>query len=335
MGFDPYDSATRCTDGPTDGARAMLAWCLANYPEAWSGGIYNCRDIRGGTTTSLHGEGRAADVMFPGSCDDGGWHLVRRIRPHGDELGVISLIFCRRIWSARSPGGRHYGGAAPHRDHVHIGLSRAAGRNLTIATIAHHLGGIVTGGDGVPRWRTNNMDGLQELWECDKGSGKTYIAGTQGRLADLGYNIGEAGDDGYYGRDTEHAVRSFQDDRRLLVDGIAGPVTRAALWGNSRDRVRENAPGFPLPHGHWFGPESDNPRNHSGYWRRDRDGVWALQTELRQRGWSLKADGFYGPVTERTVEAFQRDSTANGWWLADDGLVGTETWLVIWERPIS
>ena len=39
--------------------------------------------------------------------------------------------------------------------------------------------------------------------------------------------------DGYYGRETEAAVRSFQRRSRLAVDGVAGPMTLAALEGKT------------------------------------------------------------------------------------------------------
>jgi peptidoglycan hydrolase-like protein with peptidoglycan-binding domain len=40
--------------------------------------------------------------------------------------------------------------------------------------------------------------------------------------------------DGYYGRETEAAVRSFQRRSGLGVDGVAGPLTLAALEGKTR-----------------------------------------------------------------------------------------------------
>jgi peptidoglycan hydrolase-like protein with peptidoglycan-binding domain len=49
----------------------------------------------------------------------------------------------------------------------------------------------------------------------------------QRRLKALGYDPGPL--DGIRGRLTIRAVKAFQSDRRLAVDGIVGPRTTAAL----------------------------------------------------------------------------------------------------------
>ena len=44
-----------------------------------------------------------------------------------------------------------------------------------------------------------------------------------------GYSVGSYGIDGEFGKDTLAAVKAFQEDRGLKVDGIVGPVTRKEL----------------------------------------------------------------------------------------------------------
>lgn len=51
----------------------------------------------------------------------------------------------------------------------------------------------------------------------------------QADLIRLGYDLGKWGADGDFGDATEEAVKRFQKDRRLTVDGEAGKTTVAAL----------------------------------------------------------------------------------------------------------
>ncbi len=49
----------------------------------------------------------------------------------------------------------------------------------------------------------------------------------QARLQALGYDTGPI--DGVFGRRTQAAIRAFQRDQQLVIDGIAGPATLARL----------------------------------------------------------------------------------------------------------
>jgi hypothetical protein len=51
----------------------------------------------------------------------------------------------------------------------------------------------------------------------------------QARLLELAYDLGVAGADGIFGRKTEWAVRVFQRSQGLVVDGVVGRKTWAAL----------------------------------------------------------------------------------------------------------
>ncbi len=146
--FRGYQGATRCSDGPTPGARAFMAWFLAVY--AGRGGknlgIFNCRTVRGGTTTSLHGEGRACDLGINPHGAAYGAQLADQLRLNSGELGVQCIIWDRRIWSGAQPdaGWRRYGGVNPHVDHLHVELSRDTARTLTAARVGQILGGVTT-----------------------------------------------------------------------------------------------------------------------------------------------------------------------------------------------
>ena len=60
-----------------------------------------------------------------------------------------------------------------------------------------------------------------------RGSKGTEVTRLQAALNALGYDCGEA--DGIFGAKTEAAVRNFQRDHSLTVDGIAGRMTWTAI----------------------------------------------------------------------------------------------------------
>ena len=60
-----------------------------------------------------------------------------------------------------------------------------------------------------------------------RGSTGPEVTALQQRLLDLGFNPN--GVDGIFGPGTESAVKAFQQAKGLTVDGMVGPITRAAL----------------------------------------------------------------------------------------------------------
>lgn len=68
--------------------------------------------------------------------------------------------------------------------------------------------------------------GKPTLRRGDKGA---YVKTLQTMLRDLFYNLGPCGIDGDFGKATQAAVREFQRDRGLTMDGVVGPATWEAL----------------------------------------------------------------------------------------------------------
>ena len=67
----------------------------------------------------------------------------------------------------------------------------------------------------------------------------------QQRLMELGYALPRYGADGDYGSETATAVKAFQRDRSLQVDGVAGEATLTALYagqGNTYTVTLHNVP---------------------------------------------------------------------------------------------
>ena len=72
-------------------------------------------------------------------------------------------------------------------------------------------------------------DTHKALLDADKGAAEQFTKIIQQGLKDLGYYDGEV--DGAYGPMTADAVKAFQTDFGLTVDGGAGPETVNALHG--------------------------------------------------------------------------------------------------------
>lgn len=135
-----YDRPTGTAKGPQPGAVALMRWCLHRWPTATNLGIYNPRNVRGGTTLSTHAEGRAIDVGFPytvgGTVE--GWDCANTLKANARDLGVQQIIYARKVWrnTLAERGWRPYTGVAAHYEHVHAELTRQAAAQLNAEHIA-------------------------------------------------------------------------------------------------------------------------------------------------------------------------------------------------------
>lgn len=92
-------------------------------------------------------------------------------------------------------------------------------------------------GYGVPRYDStaetpvfsDGTDNTITVTLYQKGSIGEEVKGIQKKLICLGYSCGEWGADGEFGNATSAAVKAFQEDQKLVVDGIVGEKTSTAL----------------------------------------------------------------------------------------------------------
>lgn len=123
-------------------------------------------------------------------------------------------------------------------------------------------------------------------------------------LIGAGYAIAADGD---FGPATEHALKQFQAKLGLEADGIAGPQTRQKIAEVLAYVAAVNAAPVAPPVPASRGTIRAGSRG---------DDVTYAQQRL-----GIRADGIFGPNTERSVKTFQR---RNG--LTADGIVGPRTW---------
>lgn len=65
------------------------------------------------------------------------------------------------------------------------------------------------------------------------GSSGDAVKKLQNALINAGYSVGSTGADGKYGANTQAAVKRYQKDNGLTVDGIAGNLTLGSLFGGT------------------------------------------------------------------------------------------------------
>ncbi|WP_138417346.1 peptidoglycan-binding protein [Aquibacillus sediminis] len=113
------------------------------------------------------------------------------------------------------------------------------------------------------------------------------IGNLQSLLNKLGFYHGAI--DNSFGPLTEQAVRDFQQDQNITVDGYVGPITQARLTTAIKT--------YPLP---------DGVYNRWRHGRQQLDAVKQIQRALNAANFRVgTVDGYYGPKTEDAIRRFQ------------------------------
>jgi hypothetical protein len=137
-----YEPQTTCSPTAKTGVSRFSASVLKSYPGTGSYGIVRGCAVGG---RSEHKEGRAWDWAV--NADDSrqraqAHDLMRWLfatdatgqrAANARRVGLMYLIFDRRIWSAYAggTGWRAYSGANPHTDHMHLSFSWAGAKGST------------------------------------------------------------------------------------------------------------------------------------------------------------------------------------------------------------
>lgn len=92
----------------------------------------------------------------------------------------------------------------------------------------------------VLRYTGGNSTTVTDKNYLEIGDSGATVKTMQTMLIECGYSCGSYGADGDFGGDTEKALRKFQDDNNLTVDGQYGPVSKAKLTALYNAKVSGN-----------------------------------------------------------------------------------------------
>ncbi len=133
-----WQGGRNCTGSFTAGARQLKTYLQGAYPQIGSIGGYSCRqNTADASKTSVHGTGRALDIMIRtdgGKADnDKGDPIGTWLIQHATELGVQYIIWDRTSYNSSRSGTKYrgYTGPNPHVDHLHVELNLAGAGQRT------------------------------------------------------------------------------------------------------------------------------------------------------------------------------------------------------------
>lgn len=258
--------------------------------------------------TSVHEKGNAIDwgnaVYSLLRLYDGLGNRGTTLNSHGHRRTVSSEVWHTEYFANEDQhrGGGSGGSGAPSIRAVQTWLNDNLGAGLAVdgqdgpktqAAVKRYQAILGVTQDGV--WGPKTQAAHEKAYPANHLYGNAWVRVIQDKLNRLNY--GPLTVDGLDGPITRAAVIKFQRDNGLQADGVAGPVTNAKM----DDKLTAAPVG----------------RNASGR------STYDLQRKLIEKGYDLGqfgADGDYGPATTAAVIKFQKD---NG--LEPDGIYGPAT----------
>lgn len=186
-----------------------LVECLQNIRDHFNKSItitsgYRCPSYNSSvskSTSSYHTKGMAADIVVSGVTP-------REVAKYAESIGMLGI-------------GLYETSADGNFVHIDTRTSKAFWYGQAQSPRS------TFGGSSSSSSSTNNNSSSYTMLK--RGDHGDAVKNLQERLITLGYSCGGLGADGDYGLATENAVRNFQRDNKLTMDGIAGPNTLSAI----------------------------------------------------------------------------------------------------------
>jgi len=320
----PYTGYDKTASGKRAGFEKLID-LLEDHFGLWNNGTFGVRKKRGKSSLSVHATGRAGDLSWRGSPYRGSGNYQDAVRmmeflvENADALDVEAVFDYYpkpwgRGWMCDRNAWRVYDkkafSGAPGGDwvHVEVGNKYADNPNYYEQIFEDLLGKISSPQKG------------SKIVAAPAGKSPWLQRGSKGEAVKEVQRIVGATPDGDFGRKTEAAVKAWQSDHDLHVDGI---------WGPGSDKHAKNcdckseAPAPASAPAPQKAPEASQSHPYPGevikFKSANREAVKLIQAKI-----GAKVDGDFGPATRQKVRDWQ---SANG--LRTDGLVGPRTWKVM------
>jgi hypothetical protein len=134
-----WNGTQGCSGRLQNGSRTLGEHLRMKFPAVRSIGGYACRRNTANTSRmSVHGTGRALDIFIPtrGRAADAaaGDPVANWLVTHASQMGIQLIIWNRSVWRANGSNESAYSGPHPHHDHLHVELTEASARAISIPT---------------------------------------------------------------------------------------------------------------------------------------------------------------------------------------------------------
>jgi len=191
------------------------------YP---GGAKTRCFDCRGFTYWVL----LQAGITINGVGATSQWNTIANWKVKGRiedmPVGQVCCVFMHNSKTGKMDHtGIHIGGGRIIHCSGEVKVGKTTDRGWTHFAIPSGMEGEINAGP------TGAGAAVVTKLTLRKGASGSYVVECQEDLLRLGYDLAHYGADGKYGNVTIREVKKFQRDNGLVVDGICGPKTWAAL----------------------------------------------------------------------------------------------------------